>query len=413
MKKTFAWAIGALLVVAAGYGYWSYQRASQQTGLKFQTISVTRENLRAKVTTSGTLSALVTVQVGSQISGRIQQIFVDYNSKVSKGQLIAKIDPRMFQSAVEQANANALVAKSNLRKAEAQLAEASRQFARTQELANKNLIALAELDSAKANVETAQAMTGAAKASVEQARASLNQAKINLDYTSIVSPIDGMVISRNVDVGQTVAASLQAPVLFTIAEDLGKMQVNTNVSEADVGKLRPGMTADFTVDAFPGEHFQGKIRQVRNSPENVQNVVTYDAVIDLENPDLKLKPGMTANVTIVYAEQKNALVIPNAALRFRPSPEMLPLGKSKQSKKFARNKSGRSSRTDKKSLWVLRGQHPERIPVKVGISDGTKTEILEGELRKDDKVITDVSQGEDSSASPPQSRPRRGVRRLF
>src|SRR5262249_24654508 len=259
---------------------------------------------------------------GSQVSGRIAALNADFNSAVTKGQVIARIDPQLFQAAVAQAQANLIADEGNLTKAKVQAVDAERQYKRSKALSERNLVAHA--DTAQANFDAARANIEAAKGEVARSRAGLNQAKVNLDYTNIVSPINGVVISRNVDVGQTVAASLQAPTLFTIAEDLKKMQVDTNVAEADVGKLAPDMTATFTVDAYAGERFRGKVRQIRNAPQPVQNVVTYDAVIDVDNPDLKLRPGMTANVTFIYADKRGALRIPNAALRFRPADAKAP-----------------------------------------------------------------------------------------
>ena len=279
--------------------------------------------LVAKVTATGTLSALVTVQVGSQVSGRIAELHADFNSEVKKGQLIAKIDPQLFQAAVEQARANLVAAQGNLAKAKAQAVDAQRQAERARALAAKKLIAQADVDTAQSNADAAAAGVQAAEGQVAQARAALNQAQVNLAYTDILSPTNGMVISRNVDVGQTVAASLQAPTLFVIAEDLTKMQVDTSVAEADVGRLRGRHGGHLHRRRLPAEVFHGKVRQIRNAPQTVQNVVTYDAVIDVDNPELKLKPGMTANVTFVYAEKDDVLRVPNAALRFKPPPGLL------------------------------------------------------------------------------------------
>jgi HlyD family secretion protein len=234
---------------------------------------------------------------------------------------------------------------------------------------------------------------------VAQARAALSQARVNLAYTDIRSPTSGVVISRNVDVGQTVAASLQAPTIFVIAEDLAKMQVDTSVAEADVGRLKAGMAATFTVDAYPGETFRGKVRQIRNAPQTVQNVVTYDAVIDVDNPELKLKPGMTANVTFVYAEKDDVLKVPNSALRFRPPPALL--GDAKGSGAAA--KPGASGQ---RTVWTLAGDKPEPEKVKTGISDGSFTEVMEGNLEVGEVVITDVLGG---SGAPNLQNLRRGL----
>ena len=378
MKKRAFWIAG--IVVAAGalaaFGLGGSRRDSKDA--KYQTVKVDRGRIVAKVTASGTLSALVTVQVGTQVSGRIQEIFVDFNSPVHKGQVLAKIDPQFFKAAVEQARANLTAAQGNLAKSKAQAADAKRQYVRAKSLVDQGqLIAQSDLDTANANMEAADAAVQAMQGEVEQSKASLYQAEVNLGYTTITSSIDGTVISRNVDVGQTVAASLQAPTLFTIAQDLKKMQVDTNVSEADVGKLSDGMRTTFNVDAFPGETFKGKIRQIRNSPQSVQNVVTYDAVIDVDNPDLKLRPGMTANVTFTYAEKDDTLKFPNAALRFRPPAEIAA-------------KAPRPER-DRRIVWVLRDGKPVPVSIRAGLSDGSVTEIAEGDLKEGDALVTEAA----------------------
>ena len=306
----------ALAVLVGAVVAWRVTRAPPP--VKYETARVDRGRIVAQVTATGTLSAIVTVQVGSQVSGRIAKLYADWNSPVKKGQLIAKIDPELFKAALDQARANHLAAKGDLNQAKVRAVDARRQLARTRSLAEKNLIAQQDLDTAQANADATDAAVDGAAGRVEQAAANLQQAQVNLAYTDIVSPIDGTVISRNVDVGQTVAASLQAPTVFVIAEDLKKMQVDTSVAEADIGKLRDGMDATFVVDAFPGRKFKGVVRQIRNSPQTVQNVVTYDAVVDVDNPDLALRPGMTANVNFVYAERADVVRIPNAGLRFRP-----------------------------------------------------------------------------------------------
>jgi HlyD family secretion protein len=319
------WALATALV-AGGAGYWFFGRAPRgdrdKPESRFQTTTVEQGPITARVTATGTLSALVTVQIGSQVSGRLQEILVDFNSEVKKGQVLARLDPLLLNAALEQARANALAARGNLKKAQVQAEEAQRQFVRVESLAAKQFVSQSDLDAAKSAAEVARATADAAEGQVAQTRAGLRAAEVNLSYATIASPIDGIVVSRSVDVGQTVAASFQAPTLFVIAEDLRKMQVNTSVAEADVGKLVPGTTATFTVDAWPGERFKGTVRQIRNAPQTVQNVVTYDAVIDVPNPEIRLRPGMTANVTFVVAERASAVKIPNSALRFKPPPSL-------------------------------------------------------------------------------------------
>jgi HlyD family secretion protein len=374
------------------------------------------------------------VQVGSQVSGRIAQLFVDYNSPVKKGQLIAKIDPQLFQAAMDQARANHAAARGDLAQARVKAADALRQLARTRNLAERQLVAQADLDTAQATADAAAAAVEGATGRVAQAEASLHQAQVNLAYTSIVSPINGTVISRNVDVGQTVAASLSAPTVFVIAEDLKKMQVDTSVAEADVGKLRDGMDATFTVDAYPGRRFKGVVRQIRNAAQTVQNVVTYDAVVDVSNPDLALRPGMTANVTFVYADKQDVIRVPNAALRFRPPSELqgprsgtgsgharegaAPGGPQagaaaappQAATPGRRGEGADSPASDRRTVWVLRGEKPEPVRVRTGVSDGSTTEIVEGDLAEGDAAVTDAAGGERGSGG---AGARSGPPRMF
>jgi HlyD family secretion protein len=254
-------------------------------------------------------------------------------------------------------------------------------------------------------MEAAKAQVSANEGQVEQAKANLHQAQINLDYTTIYAPVSGTVISRTVDVGQTVAAAFQAPTLFTIAEDLEKMQVDTSVAEADVGKLKAGMVATFTVDAYPTERFKGVVRQVRNAPTTVQNVVTYDAVIDVDNKEMKLKPGMTANVTFVYAEKDDVVKVPNAAMRFRPAPELLAkLGVQVEAEhvKGAPGKPRHDQAPDQRTVWVLRDAKPVMVPIKIGVTDGSVTEVTDGKLNVGEPVITDAQMtGSGGAGGPP------------
>ncbi len=354
-----------------------YRHAHQKPVAQLETARADRGRIVARVTASGTVSALVTVQVGSQVSGRIKSLHADFNSIVHKGQVVAEIDPRLYQAAVEQAVANVESARGNVEKARAQSIESALEWKRAKILRDKNLNAVADLDVAQANRDAAAATVIAAEAGVAQARAALHQAELNLEYTKIVSPTDGVVISRNVDVGQTVAATLAAPTIFVIAEDLRAMQVDTSVAEADVGKLHPGMEASFTVDAWPGNRFRGTVRQVRNAPQTVQNVVTYDAVIDVKNPDLHLKPGMTANVTFIYAEKPDVVRLPNAALRFR-APASWPAPAE------------RRDQTDLRTVWAAHDGKPEPVAVRIGIGDGTYTELVDGPVAVGQALITDA-----------------------
>jgi HlyD family secretion protein len=436
LKSTKFW--GALVLVLALVAGTSYvlKRRSGKPKVQWETAAVDRGRITARVTATGTLSALVTVQVGSQVSGSIQKLFADFNSTVKKGQVIAKIDPRLFQAALENARANYAQAKATLHKDEVQAQFAGRQFQRQGNLAKEKLIAPSDFDTAESNAGTTLAQVEADRANVKQAQAILHQAEVNMALTDIVSPTDGTVISRNVDVGQTVAASLQAPILFVIAEDLRKMQVDTSVAEADVGKLRAGMAATFSVDAFPGEPFKGTVRQIRNAATTVQNVVTYDAVIDVDNSDLKLRPGMTANVTFVFANKDDVLRVTNAALRFRPSPELVSALKlevphghrsgtdgvsngpatGSASPARAGNSAKGDEPPDRRTVWVLRNDVPSPVCIKTGTTDGTKTEVVEGPLQPGDLLVSDATlpagfkpatTGLLPGAGPPPGGPRR------
>jgi HlyD family secretion protein len=425
MRRAVAFTGGLLAAIGVGGGLMTFARAhlaARHPAYHLEKSRVERGDVTGRVTATGTMSALVTVQVGSQVSGRIAELNADFGSRVTRGQVIARLDSRLFEAAVEQARANRDAARGDLEKARALAEDAEHNFGRTTELSQKELVSKAELDSATAKAKGGKAAVASAFGNLEQAKAAFNQAKVNLGYATIVSPINGVVISRNVDVGQTVAASLQAPTLFTIAEDLGKMQVHAAVSEADVGRLAGQMPATFVVDAFPNERFKGTIRQIRDAPQTLQNVVTYDAVIDVDNPDHRLKPGMTANVTFVYAERKNVLRIPTSALRFRP-PEALVAGgadapvakKHKKDKKksvvmqtaVAAERDDGAEAADappspdvaKRSVWVLRGDRLAEIAVEVGVTDGSKVEVRSGGLNEGDVVITDaVSRAERAEA---------------
>jgi HlyD family secretion protein len=397
-RRWFTWGGAALLFLGLAFFY--FFRGTAKAPVQFETAVVDRGRVVAKVTATGTLSALVTVQVGSQVSGRIAELLADYNTIVKKGDVLARIDPQLFQATLEQSRANFAAAQANHSKAKVQAEEAQRQMERSRELLERKILAEAEFDTARANAEAAKAQVQASMAAVEQARAALYQAKVNLTYTTILSPINGVVISRSVELGQTVAASLQAPTLFIIAEDLRKMQVEVSVPEGDIGKLRDGMNAVFTVDAYPSERFAGKLRQIRNAPESVQNVVTYDAILDVDNPDLRLKPGMTANVTFIHAEKEDVIRVPNAALRFRPTPELL--GKSSPNAAGRRGrvrigeggekiKGGEVDTPDRRVVWVLRNGEPAPVPIRVGTSDGTLSEVVSGELKEGDVVITEAT----------------------
>jgi HlyD family secretion protein len=353
---------------------------------KFRFDKVVRGDIEMAVTATGTVNPVTTVLVGTQVSGTIKELYVDFNSPVKKGQLIARIDPALFEAQVNQAKANFLSAKANLEKAEATLVDAKRTMDRNKELFSKNLVARSDLDTAETNYETANASVSAAKSQVAQTAAALNLAETNLRYTKIVSPVDGIVVSRNVDVGQTVAASFQTPTLFTIAQDLTKMQIDTSVDEADIGKIKVGQDVEFTVDAYPDVTFKGKVWQIRNAPITVQNVVTYDVVINVDNPEFKLKPGMTANVSIIVSIKKDVLKISNVALRFKPAEK----GKAAVQQKGS-------------GVWILEQGNPKRVPISIGISDGNYTELVSGGIKEGQELIVESLT---KSKTPTTSGPR-------
>jgi HlyD family secretion protein len=333
MKRT----IIALVVLAAmGAGAAALYARRDRAEIQVNTAPIGRGDIVDTVGATGTLQAVTTVQVGSQVSGNIEWLGADFNSIVRKGQVIARLDPSLFDAQLNQVRANLLQARANLTKAKSeldrtrvQLTDAQQKYKRALELSSQSLLAASDLDAAKIAVDSAtasvasqQATVTQVEAAVTQSEASVNQSRVNRDHTVIMAPIDGIVTQRNVDVGQTVAASMQAPTLFVIAADLTEMQVNANIDEADVGRIRPGQHVTFRVDAYPTDNFQGTVTQVRLQPVVVQNVTTYGTVITVPNRELKLKPGMTANVKIEIAKRTNALRIPNAALRFRPTDEV-------------------------------------------------------------------------------------------
>jgi len=368
MKKILI--IGASLVIIALAGLFFFRGKGNEP--QFRTDKVTKGDIVMSVTATGTVNPVTTVLVGTQVSGTIKDIYVDFNAPVKKGQLIARIDPASFEAQVEQAKANLLSAKANLEKAEATRIDAQRTRDRNSKLFSENLIARSELDSAETNYETAKASVNAAKAQIAQTEAALKLVETNLRYTKIISPVDGVVISRNVDVGQTVAASFQTPTLFTIAQDLTRMQIDANVDESDIGNIIVGQDVEFVVDAYPDITFKGRVWQVRNAPITVQNVVTYDVVIKVDNPELRLKPGMTANVSVIVSVKKDVLMIPNAALRFKPS-----------------EKGAQTSEKKGPGIWISEKGQLRRIPVSPGISDGSYTELVSGDLREGQEIIVE------------------------
>lgn len=410
-KRVF-WLVMAILVLAGtGYGFWRWRSSPQES--PYVTVPVQRGDVTQVVSSTGTLQAVVTVQVGSQVSGRIDKLFADFNTKVKSGQVVAQLNQDKFKAAVDQARANLLAAESNLAKTRVSIADTKRTLERSRELRKRDIMAQSELDVAQTAYDTAVAQLEVNKAQTAQAQAALNQSSVDLNNTVIRSPVDGIVVSRNVDVGQTVAASLQAPTLFTIANDLAKMEVHTNVDEADVGKVSEGQEVTFTVDAFPARRFRGRVHQVRNAPTVVQNVVTYDAVVRIDNKELLLKPGMTANVQFLVNRKEGVLTIPNMAMRFKPpdykdeAQELLrqeqrraapTLGARRTSRGPGARSGSTSARAGRRAtLFLLSGGKATPVEVQLGITDGSKTEVREGELKENDLVIIGMASGTNQS----------------
>ena len=400
MKRFFPWLalLAGLFIIA-----FVVRQCRNGGAANYQTATITRGPITQAVTATGTLNPVVNVQVGSQVSGNIAKLFVDFNSQVKAGQVVAQIDPALFQATVTQA-------EGDLANAQAALELAKVNAKRTQDL-------FAKKTSSEADVDQAMATLHQAEANVKIKQGALDKAKADLDHCTITSPIDGVVISRSVDVGQTVAASLQAPVIFAIANDLTKMQIDANVAEADVGVVKVDQNVDFTVDAFPMQTFQGKVVQVRNAPITVQNVVTYDTVIGVSNPDLKLKPGMTANVAIIVAHKDDVLQIKNAALRYRP-PDGTPVETKRTSASRpgrpggGRSNAGQEGRAERTVYLLPSGaSRPRPVQVKTGISDGITTEVIEG-LKEGDRVVTAELTSTTTAPSPPAN-PFSGGRRRF
>ena len=387
------WIVGslsslALIIVVA---WWL---SSAGSAVQYTTTPVSRGAITQAVTATGTVNPVLTIIVGTYVSGVIQDLSCDYNTKVKTGQVCAKIDPRPYQTVVDQNKANLDAAKAQIEKDKATLAYAQLFYDRMAGLAKTNAVSKDSLDSAKSQLDQASAQVGVDGAVIAQRQAQLATAQVNLDYTNIVSPVDGTVVSRNVTMGQTVAASFQTPTLFLIATDLTKMQVDTNVSESDIGGIKDWDKAIFTVDAFPKRSFEGAVAQVRQSPQNLQNVVTYDVVVSVENSDLALKPGMTAATQIIIDQRNDVLRVPSQALRYAPATA----GARRRSGTSAKNGQAPQAR-----VWVLRDGKPVRVAVTAGLDDDTFTEIVKGGLKAGDLVIT-AEQRDAAKAAVPRPR---------
>lgn len=476
LKRRWLLILGLLIIIMVSMGlYVSARRQRAAETLEYFTAPVARGAMKKIVSATGTVQTVLTVQVGSQVSGQVEELYADFNSVVKRGQLLAKLDTRNLDAQVANNRASVAAAQARLKSAQAELKthaanlssakaslegarvtrdNAELQYKRATELSQRGVASKNDFDTAKTNYETAASKYEQAKASLEQveaqaasteaqidqaqaglqqASADLNRAEINLGYAEIFSPVDGVVISRNVDVGQTIAASLQSPVLFTIATDLGRMQVSASVDEADIGNISEGSEVTFTVDAYPNEVFNGKIAEIRLSPQTVQNVVTYSVILAIDNPGNKLKPGMTANISVTVAERENTLKAPNAALRYAPpNSENLPdtgaaflAGRGDHGSATATKNARATERTslplapgqkwdpDHKIrfdspdqaptrsgvLWILNDKRQPQIRnVKLGITDGANTEIVSGDIRPGEMlIIGDSTQAADSN----------------
>jgi len=412
MKKYLVAAV-VLAIIAAVSVYFVKSRKPEIT---YKTVKVERGTVVSTVAATGNLSAVTTVQVGTQVSGTIQKLYVDYNSRVKKGQTIAEIDPSLFSAAVEQSQGNALSAEANLQKAKVTLVDAERTWKRNKQLLADGIVSQGDYDVAETAWQSAKTSLKAAEGALAQAKGALQQARTNLRYSIIRSPVDGVVISRAIDVGQTVAASFQTPTLFTIAQDLTKMQIEVSVDEADISRTAVGQSATFTVDAYPEMKFNGKVVQIRSAPVITQNVVTYVVVVNVDNSDLKLLPGMTANVAIQVAKKEDVLKISPAALRFKPKggeskPEAAkekPAGTAVPSGKGGREggKPG-ERRGNGQQVFLLKDGKPVATPIKTGIASSSSMELVEGSLKEGDDVIIEQRGGEQkkSSSSNPMGRP--------
>jgi HlyD family secretion protein len=412
MKKYLV-ILAVVLLISGIAGFFYLKRTPD---VSYKTSKIERGMIVATVAATGNLSAVTTVQVGTQVSGTIQKLYVDYNSRVKKGQAIAEIDPSLFNASIEQSQGNFLSAEANLQKAKVTLTDTERTVNRNKKLLADGIISQSDYDVAETAWQSARTSVKAAEGSVTQTRGSLMQSKTNLHYSVIRSPVDGVVISRSVDVGQTVAASFQTPTLFTIAQDLTKMQIEVSVDEADISRIQLDQKASFTVDSYPEQSFRGKVVQIRNAPIINQNVVTYITVVNVDNTDLKLKPGMTANVSIEVARKEDVLKLPPAALRFKPKSKGEEPKEKRQAStpapgtgREAGGKPGGRKGAVGPQVYVLKDNTPLAVPVKTGIANNNSIELIESSLKEGDEVIIEQTGGDSkkkaSSSGSPMGRP--------
>ena len=360
-----------LLLAVFGVGIFYFTRSHEEKS-SYVTKRLTKGDITETITASGTINPISTVNIGTQVSGTISEIYVDYNTNVSKGQLLAQIDPALFEATVAQRQAALDIAKAEVEVEKNDLAYNKKNLERIKKLNRSKYSTDKDLELAQRDYDNSVAQIALKEAQVEQAAAALNSAKIDLHYTKIISPVDGIVVSKEVEVGQTVAASFQTPTLFNVADDLTKMQIEASVVEADIAKVKEGQTVEFSVDSYPDEKFYGIVTQVRNNPITTSNVVTYEVIIEIDNRDLKLKPGMTANVDIITSERQNVWLGPNKALRF-----------------YMEDENGEKKRYKDKGLWVLENGKPKRLTISTGVSDDDNTEVEGSELKDGLWVVID------------------------
>lgn len=383
--------IAALIVVLllCGWGYKQYKAKK----IYYRTTKIDKCTITEIVEASGTINPVNIVSVGSTVSGLMKEIYVDYNTEVKKGQLLAQIDPANFQASVDQNTAQIRNAEANLAKLKAQMVYAEKTYNRYKNLYAKNFIAKSELDQAESDYLAQKASVGAQQASIAQARANYNTAMTNLGYTKIIAPVDGTIISRDIDVGQPVAASFQAPELFTIAQDLTKMQIEVNVSEADIGEVKEGQDVKYTLDGYPDSTFRGEVTQVRLDSTTTSNVVTYTVIVSVNNEDLKLKPGMTANVSIITKKSTDVKCVPSMALKFSPDTS--------------------GQKYQNQGIWILEKGKPKRIDIKEGASDDSHIEIISDKLQIGDEVIVSSRRGKSKAQTASGSKRRGGPPGMF
>ncbi|MFC2154944.1 efflux RND transporter periplasmic adaptor subunit [Acidobacteriota bacterium] len=426
-KKKWLFLAAAAVVIVIAVVLFLILRGNGNNTVKYKTEEVKKGTIEAVVSTTGTVTPVTLVEVGSQVSGRIAKIHVDFNSQVKAGQVVAEIDPSQIMTRIKQNEANYESSKASLQKAKVNSENIAKQYQRSLQLFEKKLISFEEKESVEAQYLGAKSDVRSAEAHLLQSKSQLDSTKVDLDYSVIKSPIDGVVISRNVNVGQTVAASFQAPVLFTIANDLGKMQVECSIDEADIGKIKEGQDARFTVDAFPDEEFKGKVSQVRYSPEVIQNVVTYTTIVAVDNPGLKLRPGMTATVTIVAGKAEGVLMVPASATRFTPplsQEEMMALFQKMRDEMMKRRgmtpgagsgqpgqpgrqgagmgffggsrPGGDSSQRKRQAtrVWILEENGQVKpVFIRTGVTDDSNIEVIRGQIKEGQLVITGILSG--------------------